>query len=107
MDVLFWPTVRTSNPGSRHKASWLLIVEDDFRHQISALPFILMTGAADVQHAVLAMKSGGADYIARPYQPDILLPRIREALHTGTLQPTAAGASPYHLYNVRIRHKMS
>ena len=67
----------------------------------------ILTGAADVQHAVLAMKSGGADYIARSYQPDILLPRIREALHTGTLQPTAAGASSYHLYNVRIRHKMS
>lgn len=67
---------------------------EHIRHQTSTLPFILMTGYADVQHAVLAMKSGAADYIAKPCQPDILLTKIREALHTGTSQPATTGASP-------------
>ena len=37
------------------------------------IPFIVMTSYAEVQNAVLAMKSGACDYIAKPVQPDILL----------------------------------
>ena len=37
------------------------------------MPFIVMTSYAEVQNAVLAMKSGACDYIAKPVQPDILL----------------------------------
>lgn len=40
-------------------------------------PFIVMTNYAEVQNAVLAMKLGAADYIAKPVQPDILLQKIR------------------------------
>lgn len=43
-------------------------------------PFIVMTNYAEVQNAVLAMKSGAADYIAKPVQPDILLQKINDAL---------------------------
>ncbi len=43
-------------------------------------PFIVMTSYAEVQNAVLAMKSGACDYIAKPVQPDILLQKIRDAL---------------------------
>lgn len=43
-------------------------------------PFIVMTSYAEVQNAVLAMKSGAADYIAKPPQPDILLQKINDAL---------------------------
>lgn len=35
------------------------------------IPFIVMTSYAEVQNAVLAMKSGAADYIAKPVQPTI------------------------------------
>lgn len=42
-------------------------------------PFIVMTNYAEVQNAVLAMKSGAADYIAKPVQPDILLQKINDA----------------------------
>lgn len=45
-----------------------------------AVPFIVMTHYAEVQNAVLAMKSGAADYIAKPVQPDILLQKINDAL---------------------------
>ena len=45
-----------------------------------SIPFIVMTNYAEVQNAVLAMKSGAADYIAKPIQPDILLSKIKDAL---------------------------
>ena len=32
-------------------------------------PFIIMTSYADIQSAVLAMKSGASDYIAKPFNP--------------------------------------
>ena len=54
------------------------------------IPFIVMTNYAEVQNAVLAMKSGAADYIAKPIQPDILLCKIKDALqnnNTSTPQP--------------------
>lgn len=55
------------------------------------IPFIVMTNYAEVQNAVLAMKSGAADYIAKPIQPDILLSKIKDALQnnntTSTPQP--------------------
>lgn len=44
------------------------------------IPFIVMTNYAEVQNAVLAMKSGAADYIAKPIHPDILLSKIKDAL---------------------------
>ncbi len=47
-------------------------------------PFIVMTNYAEVQNAVLAMKSGAADYIAKPVQPDILLQKINDAIKGNT-----------------------
>lgn len=56
-------------------------------------PFIVMTNYAEVQNAVLAMKLGAADYIAKPVQPDILLQKIKDALAQAANTPTAADAS--------------
>ena len=47
------------------------------------IPFIVMTSYAEVQNAVLAMKSGATDYVAKPFHPDILLEKIQEALKAG------------------------
>ena len=57
------------------------------------IPFIVMTNYAEVQNAVLAMKSGAADYIAKPIQPDILLSKIKDALKNAD-NPTAAATTP-------------
>ena len=57
------------------------------------IPFIVMTNYAEVQNAVLAMKSGAADYIAKPIQPDILLSKIKDALQKAD-NPTAAATTP-------------
>ena len=54
-------------------------------------PFIVMTNYAEVQNAVLAMKSGAADYIAKPVQPDILLQKINDALANAP----ATGGQPH------------
>lgn len=61
-------------------------------------PFIVMTNYAEVQNAVLAMKSGAADYIAKPVQPDILLQKIKDALSVAAdvlpVQAPATTAAP-------------
>ena len=61
-------------------------------------PFIVMTNYAEVQNAVLAMKSGAADYIAKPVQPDILLQKIKDALSATAdvkpVQTASASAAP-------------
>lgn len=44
------------------------------------IPVIIMTGYADIQSAVQAMKCGANDYISKPVQPDELLKKIEEAL---------------------------
>lgn len=64
-----------------------------------SVPFIVMTHYAEVQNAVLAMKSGAADYIAKPVQPDILLQKINDALQaasaaTPVSQAVSAASAP-------------
>lgn len=46
------------------------------------IPLIIMTGYADIQSAVQAMKLGARDYIAKPVNPEELLKKISEALQT-------------------------
>ena len=53
------------------------------KHNLS-IPFIVMTSYAEVQNAVLAMKSGATDYIAKPFPPDMLLDKIQEAIHSNS-----------------------
>ncbi|MDE6348709.1 MAG: sigma-54 dependent transcriptional regulator [Bacteroides sp.] len=43
------------------------------------IPLIIMTGYADIQSAVQAMKLGACDYIAKPVNPDELLKKMEEA----------------------------
>ena len=54
------------------------------------IPLIIMTGYADIQSAVQAIKHGASDYISKPVQPDELLKKINEALQNKAL-PTPAG----------------
>lgn len=57
------------------------------------VPFIVMTSYAEIQNVVLAMKSGATDYVAKPFHPEILLDKIKEAIKTPKKQdPHAASA---------------
>ena len=51
------------------------------REQGRQTPLIIMTGYADIQSAVQAMKLGAQDYVAKPVNPDELLRKIGEALN--------------------------
>ena len=62
----------------------------------SSVPFIMMTSYAEVQNAVLAMKLGASDYVAKPVQPDILLQKIQDALH-----PSDDAPAPAHVAKTR------
>lgn len=57
-----------------------------------SVPFIMMTGYADVGNAVEAMKAGATDYIAKPVQPDILLQKLNDALAAAPPAPVATPA---------------
>ena len=56
------------------------------------IPFIVMTSYAEVQNAVLAMKSGANDYVAKPFHPDILLEKINEAIKQASSAPAPASS---------------
>ena len=51
-------------------------------------PLIIMTGYADIQSAVQAMKLGARDYIAKPVNPEELLKKISECLQSGETPAT-------------------
>ena len=71
----------------------LFLLEWMRKHNLR-IPLIVMTSYAEVQNAVLAMKTGASDYIAKPVQPDILLQKIRDALSTPEPAPTPQPATP-------------
>lgn len=72
----------------------------ELREQSDHTPFIIMTSYAEIQNAVLAMKSGATDYIQKPVQPDLLLKKIREALVNSigatATEPTKETAASSH-----------
>lgn len=51
------------------------------------IPLIIMTGYADIQSAVQAIKLGACDYIAKPVNPDELLKKMNEALNRPSVSP--------------------
>lgn len=63
------------------------------KEQTHTAPLIIMTGYADIQSAVQAMKEGASDYIAKPIQPDELLKKIKEALLKKETPLHTSGAS--------------
>ena len=58
------------------------------------IPLIIMTGYADIQSAVQAMKNGANDYISKPVQPDVLLKKINEALQSKNTVATPSHPAP-------------
>lgn len=52
----------------------------ELRARDFTLPCIVMTGAGQISIAVKAMKAGAADFIEKPFEPDILIESLREAL---------------------------
>ncbi len=57
-----------------------LKLQDKLRRQGIDIPIIIITGHGDVPTALRAMKNGAVDFIEKPFQPQVLLDGIREAI---------------------------
>jgi two-component system response regulator AtoC len=56
----------------------------------SAPQFVIVTGYADLAHAVEAVQAGAADYLAKPVQPTDLVMKLRKALEVRGLRDQLA-----------------
>jgi FixJ family two-component response regulator len=57
-----------------------LELQERLRERGIELPIIMLTGHADVPMAVRAMKHGAIDFLQKPFNDQLLLERIRQAL---------------------------
>ena len=60
----------------------------DIKRSKPALPVVIFTGYATVQSAVQAMKLGAADFVEKPFTPDMLVTTVKKVLQkAATEQP--------------------
>jgi diguanylate cyclase (GGDEF)-like protein len=54
------------------------LLQDD--PELSAIPIVILTGAADTENKVKCLDAGAVDYITKPFDPDELRARVRVGL---------------------------
>jgi len=69
-----------------------LELQEQFLEQQIKIPIIIITGHGDVPMAVRAMKAGAVDFIEKPFNDELLLESIRNALIKDVDQRTAQSA---------------
>jgi|AraplaMF_Col_mMF_1032025.scaffolds.fasta_scaffold00014_233 two-component system OmpR family response regulator len=60
---------------------------------ISDLPIVMLTALGQGPHRVAGLDAGADDYIAKPFDPDELLARIRAVLRRSKMRPVAPGVA--------------
>jgi len=65
----------------------ITLLDEIFKKDQSA-QVIVMTGYAEVNMAVNAIKQGAFDYISKPFNPDTILQTIKKALDTKSTKST-------------------
>ena len=73
----------------------------EIKKRAPEIPVILITGYSTVENAVQAMKIGAADYIEKPFDPDVLLAKVNEALSKSGPPEPGADAGVIHPETVR------
>lgn len=66
-------------PGLNGRELQATLNERDIR-----VPVLFLTGAGDINVAVEAMRAGAADFIEKPFENEMLVQRVRRALHLGS-----------------------
>ncbi|OQX32029.1 MAG: DNA-binding response regulator [Candidatus Sedimenticola endophacoides] len=61
-----------------------LELQEQFNHRQIRIPIIIITGHGDVPMAVRSMKAGAVDFIEKPFNDELLLESIRNALAQDT-----------------------
>jgi len=67
-----------------------LDLQREARQRWPALPVVVITGHGDIPMAVAALKAGAADFLEKPFDSDVLLASIAQAMET--MPGDAAGA---------------
>lgn len=69
------------------------------RDEGNTTPVILLTVRTEVQDQALGLRLGGDDYIAKPFNPEVLLARLEAVLRrsTASASPRTEGARSEHL----------
>lgn len=62
---------------------------EELRRRAASIPVIVVTGHADVPLAIQAMKAGVADFIEKPFDDEVMLAAIRDALARHSNEETA------------------
>lgn len=91
--------------------SGLELLERMLRREV-VLPVILMTGHGDVPMAVRALKAGAFDFIEKPFNDQMLLDRLAEAIEHGEASRDLEGerrraVAAYALLTPREREVMA
>lgn len=71
-----------------------LNVQEELQKRQLGLPVIFVSGHADVPIAVRAFKSGAFDFIEKPFNEQLLLDSIQQALQESHRTPATGSASP-------------
>ena len=64
---------------------------------------IMMTGYAEIEMAVRAMKEGAFDYIEKPFRPEMILQTIEKALDTDSSSVTSIESKPKRSASVKSK----
>ena len=62
---------------------------EELRRRAASIPVIVVTGHADVPLAIQAMTAGVADFIEKPFDDEVMLAAIRDALARHSNEETA------------------
>jgi DNA-binding NtrC family response regulator len=64
--------------------------------RVAPPPFLFITGQGDIDQAVRLLRAGGADYMTKPFDMPVFLPRLAQILRSdpGLGLPARSGTSP-------------